>query len=173
MNRKQINLALIFLAVAIVALIGKDFVGKKAGKTIENPYAYNIDEYRKVDSSQVLFIEKHSFPVRADLWAGIACVDSAIVIANATELQMYNYSGRLISETQLIDSATCISIAKDKSFWIGMTRFVAHYDRAGQLISKFDAVSGNAIFTSIVLSGENIYVADAGNRIVHNYTFDD
>jgi len=38
MNRKLVNIVLIVLALAIVVIIGKDFIGKKAGKNIENPY---------------------------------------------------------------------------------------------------------------------------------------
>jgi len=169
MNRKLINIALIVLAVAIVALIGKDFIGKKAGKTIENPYEYNIDEFRKVDSTQILYTEKFHFPVKVDLWAGIAIYDSTIIIANAKELQKYDYSGKQIFNKSLIDSATCITLDENQQIWIGMTSYVAHYDLDGTLIQRFDPVARRAIFTSIVSSGENIYIADAGNRVVHHY----
>ena len=65
MNRKLVNIVLIVLALAIVIIIGKDFIGNKAGKNIENPYEYNVDEFRKVDSTTILFHETKSFPVTA------------------------------------------------------------------------------------------------------------
>jgi hypothetical protein len=169
MNRKLINILLIILALAIVVIIGKDFVGKKAGKNIENPYEYNVDEFRKVDSTQILYTEKSHFPVKADLWAGIAISDSTIIIANAKELQKYDFSGKQIFNKSLIDSATCITLDDKKQIWIGMTSFVAQYDQNGNLLQRLESIAKRAIFTSIATSGENIYVADAGNRVVHHY----
>jgi hypothetical protein len=169
MNRKLVNILLILLALAIIIIIGKDFIGNKAGKNIENPYEYNVDEFRKVDSTQILYTEKLHFPIKADLWAGIAICDSTIIIENGKELQKYNYSGKQIFSKSLIDSATCISLDENLQIWIGMTSYVAHYDLNGTLIKRFDPVAKQAIFTSIASSGENIYVADAGNRIIHHY----
>lgn len=169
MNRKLVNIVLIVLALAIVVIIAKDFIGNKAGKNIANPYDYNLDEFRKVDSTQILYSETSHFPVKADLWAGIATCDSTIIIANAKELQKYDFSGKQIFNKSLIDSATCITLDDNKHIWIGMTSFVAHYDPDGTLIQRFEPVSKRAIFTSIATSGESIYVADAGNRLIHHY----
>ena len=71
MNRKLINILLIILAVAIVIIIGKDFIGKKAGKNIENPYEFNVDEFRKVDSTAILYKETITFPVKVEEPKGI------------------------------------------------------------------------------------------------------
>lgn len=171
MNRKLINGVLIVLALAIIVIIGKDFIGNKAGKNIENPYEYNIDEYRKVDTTQILYTEKYHFPVKADLWAGIAVCDSTIIIANAKELQKYNYSGKQIFNKPIIDSATCIAVDENRKLWIAMTSYVAQYDIDGTLIQRLNPVNKRAIFTSVAASGNGIYVADAGNRIIHHYNF--
>lgn len=171
MNRKLINIVLIVLALAIVVLIGKDFISNKAGKNIENPYEYNIDEFRKVDTTQIVYTEKFHFPVKADLWAGIAICDSTIIIANAKELQKYDYSGKQIFNKSLIDSATCITIDENQKIWIGMTSYIAQYDMNGDLILKSNLVNKRAIFTSITTSGKDIYVADAGNRVIHHFNY--
>jgi len=169
MNRKLVNIVLIVLAVAIVVIIGKDFIGKKAGKNIENPYEYNIDEYRKVDSTKILYVEKLHFPVKVDLWAGITVFDSTIIVANGKELQKFNYSGKLIFSKQLIDTATCVTVDQNQQIWIGMTSYLVMYDQDGTLVKRWNSLGDRAIFTSITTSGENVYVADAGNRIIHNY----
>ncbi|MDO8928141.1 MAG: hypothetical protein Q7W54_04045, partial [Bacteroidota bacterium] len=104
MNRKLVNIVLIVLAVAIVVVIGKDFIGKKAGKNIENPYEYNIDEFRQVDSTQILYAETLSFPVKVHDWGGITVSDSMIIVATANELIRFDYSGKEILRKQLIDS---------------------------------------------------------------------
>ncbi len=167
MNRKLINVALIVLAVAIVFIIGKDFIGKKAGKNIENPFEYNVDEFRKVDSTQILYAEKSHFRVKINSWAGIALSDSTIVIASANELLKFNYSGKLVFNKQLIDTATCLAIDSHRQIWIGMMNYVALYNHEGTLIKRWNSFGERAVFTSIAVQGENIFIADAGNRMVY------
>ena len=167
MNRKLVNIVLIVLAVAIVVVIGKDFIGKKAGKNIENPYEYNIDEFRKVDSTTILYSETHKFPVKVHDWGGITVSDSMIIVATANELIKFNYSGREILRKQLIDTATCVTIDDNRQIWIGMRHYVVMYDLNGTLVKRWNSFGDRAVITSLAVSGENVYVADAGNRIVH------
>jgi hypothetical protein len=167
MNRKLVNIVLIVLAVAIVVVIGKDFIGKKAGKNIENPYEYNIDEFRQVDSTQILYAETLSFPVKVHDWGGITVSDSMIIVATANELIRFDYSGKEILRKQLIDSATCVTIDDNRQIWIGMRHYVVMYDLNGTLVKRWNSFGDRSVITSLAVSGENVYVADAGNRIVY------
>ena len=94
MNRKLINIVLIVLALAIVVIIGKDFIGKKAGKNIENPYEYNVDEFRKVDSTTILYRQTVTFPVNAIEPKGVAISGKQIVVVSEKNLLKYDYLGK-------------------------------------------------------------------------------
>jgi len=167
MNRKLVNIVLIVLALAIVVIIGKDFIGNKAGKNIENPYEYNIDEFRKVDSTKILYTEKIHFPVKANYWAGIADSDSTIIVATANQLLKFDYSGTQIFSKDITDTATCVTVDENRQIWIGMRHYVVMYDQNGTLVKRWNSFGDRAVFTSIAVSGENVYIADAGNRIVY------
>lgn len=167
MNRKLVNYFLIVLALTIVIIIGKDFIGNKAGKNIENPYEYNIDEFRKVDSTSILYQETLHFPVKVDDWGGIAVSDTTIIMTSANQLVMYNYSGKQIFNKQLIDTATCVVVDGNHNIWLGMNHYVVMYDFAGTLIKRWNSFGERTIITSLAVSGENVFVADAGNRIVY------
>ena len=167
MNRKLVNMVLIVLGIAIVVIIGKDFIGKKAGKNIANPYEYNVDEFREVDSTQILYAEKLHFPVKLHDWAGITVSDSMIIVATANQLLRFDYSGKLISNKQLIDTATCVAVDDNRQIWIGMRHYVVMYDLNGTLVKRWNSFGDRAVFTSIAVSGEHVYIADAGNRIVY------
>ncbi len=167
MNRKLVNVGLIVLALAIVVIIGKDFIGKKAGKNIENPYEYNIDEFRKVDSTQILYTETLNFPVDVNDWGGITVSDSMIIVVSDNQLKKFNYSGKQVFSKQLIDTATCVTIDDNRQIWIGMSHYVVMYDLNGTLVKRWNSFGDRSIITSLAVSGENVYVADAGNRIVY------
>jgi len=167
MNRKLVNVVLIVMAVAIVIIIGRDFIGKKAGKPIENPYEYNIDEFKKVDSTKILYSEKINFAVKANSWGGIAVVDSTIVVAVANNLLKYDFQGKLLSSKTMIDTATCVAVDKNHQVWVGMRHYVVMYDWNGTLVKRWNSFGENAVLTSLAVSNEFVYVADAGNRIVY------
>ena len=167
MNRKLVNIVLIVLALAIVIIIGKDFIGKKAGKYIANPYEYNIDEFRKVDSTKILYVEKLHFPVKVNYWAGIAVSDSTIIVATDNQLLEFNYSGKLTFSQEIIDTASCVTIDENRQVWVGMSHYVVMYDQNGTLVKRWNSFGEKAMFTSLAVSGEDVYVADAGNRVVY------
>lgn len=167
MNRNLVNAVLIALALAIVVIIGKDFVGKKDGKNIPNPYEYNIDEFRKVDSTLILYSEIKHFPVKINDWAGITVSDSIIIVATANQLLKFDYSGKQIFNKELIDTASCVTVDENRQIWIGMRHYVVMYDQNGTFVKRWNSFGDRAVFTSLAVSGENVYVADAGNRIVY------
>ena len=167
MNRKLVNVVLIVLAMAIVVIIGKDFIGKKAGKNMANPYEYNVDEFRKVDSTKILYAEKLHFPVKVNYWAGIAVSDSDIIVVTDNHLLKFNYLGKQIFSKEIIDTATCVTVDENNHVWIGMNHYVVMYDQNGTLVKRWNSFGERTMLTSMAVFGEDVYAADAGNRIVY------
>lgn len=167
MNRKLVNIALIILALAIVVIIGKDFIGKKAGKNTENPYKYDVSEFRKVDSTAILFREKVTFPVNAEEPKGIAVSGKQIIVVSEKLLLIYDYSGKELLRKDLPDTANCVAVDANKDIWIGMLHSVALFDQGGALLKRWNSFGDRSVITSLAVSGETVYVADAGNRIIY------
>lgn len=168
MNRKLVNFVLIVLAVAIVVIIGKDFIGNKAGKNIENPYEYNVDEFRKVDSSAIMFRETHSFPVKVENPAGIAVSGNQIIVVTEKLLLKYDYSGKELLRKELPDTGSCVTVASNNEIWVGTRHSVALFDANGNILKRWKSFGDRSVITSLAVSGENVYLADAGNRIVYH-----
>jgi hypothetical protein len=167
MNRKLVNFVLIVLALAIVVIIGKDFIGKKAGKNIENPYEYNVDEFRKVDSTSILYRETITFPVNVDMPKGIAISGKQIIVVAEKFLLKYDYSGKEILRKEIPDTADCVTVDSNNEIWVGTRHSVALFDQGGTLLKRWNSFGDRSVITSVAVLGENVYVADAGNRIVY------
>ncbi len=168
MNRKLVNIVLIILAVVIVVIIGKDFIGNKAGKNIENPYEYNVDEFRKVDSTTILYHETISFPVNAENLKGLAISGQQLVLVSEKLLLKYDYSGKEIFRKELPDTANCVTVDANNEIWVGTLHSVDLFDQGGTLLKRWNSFGDRSVITSLAVSGENVYVADAGNRIVYH-----
>lgn len=167
MNRRLVNIVLIVLALAIVVIIGKDFIGKKAGKNIENQYKYDVSEFRKVDSTAILFREAVTFPVDVNEPKGVAVSGKEIVVVAEKLLLKYDYSGKELLRKDLPDTANCVTVDSNNQIWMGMLHSVALFDQGGILLKRWNSFGDRSVITSVAVSGETVYVADAGNRIVY------
>lgn len=168
MNRKIVNIVLIFLALAIVVIIGKDFIGKKAGKNIQNPYKYDVSEFRKVDSTAILFNEAVTFAVNAEGPQGVAVSEGQIIVVTEKLLLKYDYSGKELLRKELPDTADCVTVDKNGEIWIGTRHSVVLFDQGGTLLKRWNSFGERSVITSLAVAGENVYVADAGNRVVYH-----
>jgi hypothetical protein len=168
MNRKLVNFVLIVLAITIVIIIAKDFIGNKAGKNIENPYEYDVDEFRKVDSTLILYREVSSFPVKVNEPKGIAVSGDEIIVVAEKLLLKYDFSGNKIFRKETSDSAECVTVDSNNEIWVGTRHSVILFDQGGTLLKRWNSFGDHSVITSLAVSGENVYVADAGNRIVYH-----
>lgn len=167
MNRKLVNIALVVLALAIVVVISKDFIGKKAGKNTENPYKYDVSEFRKVDSTAILFREAGTFPVNAEDLKGIKVSGDQILVVTEKLLLKYDYPGNELMRIDMPDTANCLTVAANNEIWVGTRHAVLVFDQDGNLLKRWNSFGDRSLVTSLAVLGETVYVADAGNRVVY------
>lgn len=167
MNRKLVNIALVVLALAIVVVISKDFIGKKAGKNTVNPYKYDVSEFRKVDSTVILFREAGTFPVNAEDLKGIKVSGDKIIVVTEKLLLKYDYPGNELMRIDMPVTANCLTVAANNDIWVGTRHAVLVYDQDGNLLKRWNSFGDRSLVTSLAVLGETVYVADAGNRVVY------
>lgn len=167
MQKKLVNIFLIVAAIAVVIIIGRDFIVNKAGKNIENNYEFNIEEFRQLDSSLILYHELASFPILVDKPKGIALCENQIYIVGEDVFLKFDKGGNLLFRKVLSASPTCITCGNNGEFLVGMHDHIRIFDGNGILMSRWNSFGDKAVITSIAVHGESVFVADAGNRIVY------
>jgi hypothetical protein len=94
----------------------------------------------------------------------------ALFAAGAHELLIFDEDYRLKKRVKLEGEATSIASDEHGALFVGMTDHVAVYDREGTLQDIWVSLGGNAVITSVAVSDETVYLADAGNRLVMGFT---
>jgi len=169
-NIKILVGVLVAIAIAVVALLRLDTTGKK-GSGLGEEFIYDLKDLGKVDPNLILyeesvpeivtgFTESHAIAVAPD---GFIC------IAGDKAIRKFDENGSLLVEFTLPDMPRCLTVADDGKFYIGMKDHLEVYDDHGKRLAAWQNLGDDAVLTSIAVSKNNVFVADAGNRIVHRF----
>lgn len=163
-----LRIALVLLMIVLVIMFRDLFYSK--GPNQSNPYEYNLDSLKKVSPDLIAYEEIKNIRPETDYIFGIAIdKDDQLYIAATKEIIIYNKKLEKINSIPLDDDAYCINISDDGKIYIGMADHIEVYHKSGKQLSKWNSKGGQAIFTSIGIDSESVYVADAGNKIIYRY----
>lgn len=166
--KKLVNLILIVLALAIAIIIARDFVQNRGGKNIENPYAFDVSEYRKVDPAEILYKEEKVLQLKVGEPKGIDYYDGVIYMIADSSLIQLNLQGQMLKEVKLDAAPT--ALAAGNQFWVALKNQVIAFDQDGNEMQRWNDFGPRSVITSLAVSPEFVYVADAGNRLVYQFS---
>jgi len=171
MKNKLILWLSVALLLVVVAFMAKDlFVGKSVPQ--ENVYEYDLKELRKVDSSKISHKEVKQIKIQANELYGIA-IDSKdqIYVSTDENILVLDSEGKQINSLKVRGDAHCLSITEKGNILAGLGNRIDIRKPDGSLRNSF-TVGEKAFITSLAVDGHIIYVADAGQKIVHQYNMD-
>lgn len=158
------------IVVAVVAVVRLDVVGSKGGG-LSKEFKYDVNELARIDPNLILYEESgEAIKTGFAETHGIA-VDSkgSIYVAGDKTIRIFAKSGDRLSEIQLDDMPRCLTVTEDGTIYAGLKDHVEVYDAQEQKQASWESLGRDAILTSIVTSDDNVFVADAGQRIVIRY----
>ncbi len=163
-------LVTVAVIVAIIALIRFDATGEK-GSGLEKKFIYDVEELAKIDPNLIIYEESaQAFGTGLAKSHNVAMnTKGSIYVCGDNVVRIFNSNGDLLDEIKLKETPRCMAPFEDGTIYIGFKNHVETYDTEGQQLVKWDSLGDDAIITSIALSGNDVFVADAGNRIVVRY----
>jgi lipopolysaccharide export system protein LptC len=166
MKNKYISLFLIILALLIVAVIAIEYVNSKPKKAKQNPFEYNVDEFKQVDPKLISHAEKRQIKVKLNGKAGITTFDGKIYLAANNTVSVISPEGKLLSSFNASDDTRAIAVSAT-NIAIAEKNQVSVFDHAGNFGYSTAIVSDSSVFTSLAFWDGDIVVADAGKRRIY------
>lgn len=171
MKQRIIIIASLVLLLAVIGYMVVDLFFSE-GKN-SNPYDYGMAELRKSDSTLIDYNEVQQFSVGFSEAYGIATDQAGRIYVTGTDMvEVYSPEGEQISTFPLQDTAYSITVASDGTILLGMEDHLEFMNPQGEIINRWKPVSEKSIITSIATNGTDVYVADAGEKIVYHYNLD-
>lgn len=168
MKNKGIIIFLIILTVVIIAIIVGDYLSDKPDKTGPNPFEYNVDNFKIVDSTLIHFKETRNYRIAFETPTAITISGDKIYLAGDNKIQVIGLDGNVFNEIQLTGIPQAVEVFGENIF-VSIDNAVNVYNATGNLKKTWPTITDSALVTAIAASETSVFVADAGNRKVLKY----
>ncbi len=131
----------------------------------------NREELERIDPALVKYREAGRIDTGFSEARGLALgPDGRIYVAGDQAVRVLSQDGALQGEFALSGPPYCLAVAGDGAIVVGRKDYVEIYDAEGQLQATWQRLASRAYLTCVALSGDDVYVADAGDRAVLRYS---
>ncbi len=131
---------------------------------------YDIETYAKVDRVETRFEETGIIdPIVEDPEAMALGPDGKLYVAGLNAVAVIGKNGVEVARFETNGSAKSIAVADDGTLFLGFPRHVEVMGADGVVQSVWPAVGTRALLTSIAILEDDVFVADAANRVVYRY----
>ena len=157
----------IAVIAGITALLRFDISGQK-GSGLEKEFVYNIDDLIKIDPALILYALA-SEPINTGFNQSYSIATDSngnIYTAGDKAIRLFDSSGNFKEEIKLDNPPRCLTVAENAKIYIGMNNYIQVYDTQTKQLTSWQPLDDDSLLTSIAVLKNNVFVADAGNRIV-------
>jgi len=165
MKKRSLTIVVLVILAVIIGVIIIDFMNSRPDRRGENPYAYDVDEYMKVDEGLISHKETRNFSLGTLTATGICYYNDRLFLVGDSSLVVISPDGSPDGMYDILPNPTCITTDKE-SIYIGYLTHVVKYDHSGNLLQRWPDLGERTVITSLAIKENLIYTADAGNRRV-------
>ena len=168
MKQKIILILALMLLLALVAFMVKDFFFSKTDST--NPFEFGMENVRSRDTAMPAFTETGQLKPTLEEIHGLAANPSGkIYVSGKDGVEIFDPSGKTEKKLKIAGTAQCIAVDEKGNLLLGMKDHVEIWNDDGVQLSKWSPSGPDAFITSIAAKGTDIFVADAGQKVVLRY----
>ncbi len=169
-NNRLLTGIIIIVSMAGILYFGIRAISENSKKDGENPFEYNIENFKKSEKNLIHYSEVQQININSPNAYGISVgPEDKIYVSGDDSVLILNRDGSTHSSIKTPGAAYCLSVDENQDLYLGMRDHVEVYDTKGVKKAQWESLGERAIITSIAISKENVFVADAGNHIVWKF----
>ncbi len=162
------------IVVAALIVLRRDMSGRQ-GSGLPKTFDFSLADVKKIDPALIRYRQTAEFAVEflEPRAVGVGPGDQ-VYVAGDKGIHVFKPSGAKLHAFGLDGEPRCLAAAgPDHAFpgrlYVGMKTRVEVLDSAGKRVVVWEDLGPKAILTSIAAAEHDVFVADAGNRIVLRY----
>lgn len=169
-NDRLLSAIIIIVSVFGILYFGSRTISDNEGKNRENPFEYDISSFKKNEKELSHYSEEQQIKINLPKVSGISIgPEGRIYVSGDNRVLILNQAGTRQSSIKTAGTARCLAVDENRDCYLGMTDHIEVYDSNGVKKVHGESLGEKSIITSIAISKESIFAADAGNRIVWRF----
>lgn len=142
----------------------------RAAADDKNPFEYNIDHLRKVDPKLIHYEQVGGFKTPLAEPRRLALgPDDKVYVSGKDRVEVFEPSGAKLRELAVKGTALAVTVARNGRLFLGVKDHVEIFAANGQSQAVWAAPGPKTWFTGIAVAENDVFAADAGNRVVLRY----
>ena len=156
------------IAAGFCAVMFFDTTGQK-GSGLPADYVYDISQYARIDPALILYRQAGATIATGLKTTKAIAVRGDIYIAGDKEIAVLDDAGKTQRKIALDAEPTSLAVKEDGTIVAGMSDILVVINPEGQERTRWAVAGANARLTSVALSSEMIFAADAINGLIYEY----
>ncbi|MBN1782052.1 hypothetical protein JW948_13045 [bacterium] len=163
---RRMTTFILITASVILGFYGFSLLRERAGRNT-NPYAYDLEPFRRSDSANVLYSETGFIDFSGQVLTAL-CADPGhgLIVAAGSKMFRVDTINRISEWIPADEPVRCLAVDPERRVYLGYEKSVGVYSPDGSRLDTWQQFSENAILAGIA-AGRDVYVADAGNRVIY------
>ena len=159
------GIALVIIAGAYFFLLGTSGF-EEPGENLE----YDIAEFQELDDIPTNYDEDPAIALSMENPRALAVAPGKIYVAGKDTIAVYTTDGQETAKFSITGTPISLAVAPEGTLYAGLQNTVLILDANGKQQAEWKHFTDRSYLTAIAIHGEDIYVADAGKRVVlrHN-----
>jgi hypothetical protein len=144
--------------------------GHAAEKPANNPFAYDISHLQKTDPKLIAYEETARWKAPHSQARRLAIGhDEMLYVCSGNYVNAMNLAGDGGLEIAFSEPPRCVMPAKDSAIFVGLRDHVEVFDAKGVRKATWDSPGKKPWLTGLAVTDNDVFVADAGNRVILRY----
>jgi hypothetical protein len=134
-----------------------------------NPFAYDVSRFLTTDPRLIRYEQKRAFATPHPSPRALALAPGGnLFIAAGKYISEVKPEGALVGEFAVASEARCLAVAGD-TIYVGSRERIEAFDMKGQRRAAWEKPAAKSYFTSLAVGANDLFVADAGQRLILRY----
>jgi len=169
MKKRSLTVVILVIVLVILTVIVVDFLNNRPDRRGGNPYALKVDQYKDVDPELISHRETKNLSLGALKGSAMVYEEGKLFVVGDSSLLIIRPDGSAPEQFPVDPLPTCLLVT-DGGVLVGYLSYVAQYDRDMNLVRRWPDLGERAVITNLAGKGDQVYVADAGNRTVNIFS---
>ena len=149
----------------------KPVVGREdGGRSLGREFTYDVSKFYKTDPSLVQYDEAAKIATGfKELRAVATGPEDCVYAAGDQAVRVFSKTGGRVSEFLPGERPRCLAVSATGNIFAGMKNHVEVFNASGARQARWESAGGDALLTAVAVAEKDVFVADAGNRVVLRY----